>query len=263
MSKTDFSMLLAVGFFAAMSAARGQTPSAAPSLPAKPMAAPLARPPTAGAPTAPGPVKPAAAAGAPHPAESGAPRPGVPPGSVNLARPPVARPALVSPGPGSAAAPPAAGPKPPPELEQLRFLRGRWRCTGLQLASALYGPEHRFVATAESKAAVDGFWDQFSYEELRSKEHHGYKAQGLWGWDKNGKRLVRTAATNVGDWDTGTAPGLEGDKIVWSGEVVGSLGRTSYRHTITKKTDREWSQTLELRDATGKYVPISEVTCKR
>jgi hypothetical protein len=253
-------MVLAVTFLAAPTSARAQTPPAA--LP-KPIGSPSSTPATTGSPATPGPVKPAAAAGAPRPAENGAPRPRGPAGGANLARSPVARPALVSPGPGPAAAPPAAGPKPPPELEQLRFLRGRWRCTGLQLASALYGPEHRFVATAESKAAVDGFWDQFSYEELRSKEHHGYKALGLWGWDKNGKRLVRTAATNVGDWDSGTAPGLEGDKIVWSGEVVGSLGRTSYRHTITKKTDREWSQTLELRDATGKYVPINEVTCKR
>lgn len=180
-------------------------------------------------------------------------------------RPLGGRPPLLPPGagPAPAAAPPAPGPKPPPELDQLKFLRGRWRCAGVQFANALYGPEHRFVATAESKAAVDGFWDQFTYEELRSKEHHGYKAQGLWGWDKNGKRLVRTAATNVGDWDNGAAPGLEGDKIVWSGEVAGSLGRTSYRHTITKKTDREWSQTLELKDATGKYTPITEVTCKR
>ena len=142
-------------------------------------------------------------------------------------------------------------------------MRGRWRCVGVQFASARYGPEHRFVATAESKAAVDGFWDQFTYEEMRSKEHHGYKAQGLWGWDQNGKRLVRAAATNVGDWDTGAAPGLEGDRIVWSGEVAGALGRTPYRHTITKKTDREWSQILELKDPTGRYTPINEVTCKR
>ena len=176
----------------------------------------------------------------------------------------VARPALLPSGSGQLpAAPPAPGPKPPPELDQLKFLRGRWRCAGVQFASALYGPEHRFVATAESKAAVDGFWDQFNYEELRSKEHHGYKAQGLWGWDRSGKRLIRTAATNVGDWDTGTAPGLEGDKIVWTGEVVGLLGHTVYRHTITKKTDKEWSQALELKDSAGRYTPINEVTCKR
>ena len=172
------------------------------------------------------------------------------------------------PAPVASPLPPVTGPgaKPPAELEQLKFLHGRWQCTGKQLASPLFGPEHRFTAIAEAKAAVDGFWDQFNYEERRTKEHHGFKAQGLWGWDQSAKHLIRVGATNAGDWDYGSSPGSDGDKIVWTGELTGPLGRTGYRQTISKKGEREISLVLELKEpagAAGKYAPISEVDCKR
>ncbi|HEY8926578.1 MAG TPA: DUF1579 family protein [Polyangia bacterium] len=172
---------------------------------------------------------------------------------------------------GAAPLPPVAGlgSKPAPELEQLKFLRGRWQCTGKQLASPMFGPEHRFTAVAEVKAAVDGFWDQFNYEERRSKEHRGFKAQGLWGWDQSAKHFIRVGATSAGDWDYGSAPGIDGDKIVWTGELTGPLGRTGYRQTISKKGEREIGLVLELKEpaasggAAGKFATINEVDCKR
>ena len=166
--------------------------------------------------------------------------------------------------------PPLTGPgsKPAAELEQLKFLRGRWQCTGKQLASAMFGPEHRFTAVAEAKAAGDGFWDQFKYEERRTREHRGFKAQGLWGWDQSAKHLIRVGGTNAGDWDYGSSPGLDGDKIVWTGELTGPLGRTGYRQTISRKSERDISLVLELKEPAGpngnaKYLPISEVDCRR
>ena len=77
------------------------------------------------------------------------------------------------------------------------------------------------------------------------------------------KKLVRVGASNAGDWDVGSAPGLEGDKIVWTGDFSGAAGRMGYRHTFTKKSDKEWSHTLEIKDPSGKFVPVSEVDCKR
>jgi len=185
----------------------------------------------------------------------------------NAPRPPapVAAPLLAITGPGS---------KPAAELEQLKFLRGRWQCTGKQLASPMFGPEHRFSALAEVKTAVDGFWDQFNYEERRSKEHRGFKAQGLWGWDQSAKHLVRVGATSAGDWDYGSSPGVDGDKLVWTGELTGPLGRTGYRQTISKKGEREITLVLELKEPAaasagthggphGNFATINEVDCKR
>jgi len=53
-------------------------------------------------------------------------------------------------------------------------------------------------------------------------------------------------------------------------ELTGPLGRMGYRQTISKKSEREISLVLELKEpagpnggATGKYAPINEVDCKR
>jgi hypothetical protein len=218
-------LLLIAPLVTSAAVAQAQTPAAAPAAPAPPATAP-ARP----APAAPA-AKPAAA------------------------------PATAAPAAAPAKAAPAL--KPAPELDQLKFLMGRWHCDGKQFGSPLFGPEHTFKATAENKPAVDNFWDMYTYEEKKSKDHHGVKVEGFWGWDQGAKKLVRVGASNAGDWDVGSAPGLEGDKIVWTGEFSGSAGRMGYRHTFTKKSDKEWSHTLEIKDPSGKLVPVSEVDCKK
>jgi hypothetical protein len=164
----------------------------------------------------------------------------------------------------AAPAPPAMpAPKPAPELDQLKFLLGKWRCEGKQFASPVFGPEHSFKATAENKPDVDGFWNHFTYEEKKSKEHHGFKVHGLWGWDQGNKQLVRAGASSDGNWDSGTSPGLDGDKMVWTGEFSGPQGKMAFKHTFTKKGDKEWNHFLELKDPTGKWNPTEDVTCKR
>jgi Protein of unknown function (DUF1579) len=184
---------------------------------------------------------------------------------------PAAKPVVAPAAPAAAAAaataptttpvpPPAA--KPAPELDQLKFLLGKWKCDGRQFAGP-FGPEHTFKATAESKADVDGFWNQFNYEEKKSKEHHGFKVHGLWGWDQGAKHLVRAAVSGDGGWDTAVSPGFEADKVVWTGDFSGPMGRMPFRHTFTKKSDKEWGHMLEVKDPTGKWSPMEDVACKR
>ena len=272
MTRTWLNRLLLIAPFAVStlvtaSLAQAQTPAAAPTAPAaapaaKPApAAPAAKPAAAPAMAGPAaaPVKPAAATPLPPAAKPAA----APAGAAKAPAPAMAAPAMKAPAPAAAAAPAMPAMKPAPELDQLKFLMGRWRCDGKQLASPMFGPEHAFKATAENKAAVDGFWDQYTYEEKKSKDHHGVKVQGFWGWDQGAKKLVRVGASNAGDWDVGSAPGLEGDKIIWTGEFSGAAGRMGYRHTFTKKSDKEWSHTLEIKDPSGKFVSVSEVDCKR
>jgi hypothetical protein len=209
------------------------------------------------------PVPPASAA--PPSGPSPVAKPGLPSGELGI------KPAASSSGKmAPAATPPAAGappampaPKPAPELDQLKFLLGKWRCEGKQFASPVFGPEHSFKATAENKPDVDGFWNQFMYEEKKSKEHHGFKVHGLWGWDQAGKQLVRAGASSDGSWDSATSPGMEGDKIVWTGEFSGPQGRLAFRHTFTKRSEKEWGHFLELKDPSGKWNPVEDVSCKR
>jgi hypothetical protein len=67
----------------------------------------------------------------------------------------------------------------------------------------------------------------------------------------------------MGEWDTASAPGWEGDKLVWTGELSGPMGRVPFHHTFTKKSDKEWTHLLELRLPDGKWVPTADITCKK
>jgi hypothetical protein len=258
MTRTWLNRLLVIAPFVTSAAlAQAQTPAAAPPAgPAKPApAAPAARPAPSMAAPAPAPAMTKPAATTPP---AGAARPA--PAAAGAAKAPAAAATASAKAPAAPATPAL---KPAPELDQLKFLMGRWRCDGKQFGSPLFGPEHAFKATAESKPAVDNFWDQYTYEEKKSKDHHGVKVSGFWGWDQGAKKLVRVGASNAGDWDVGSAPGLEGDKIVWTGDFSGAAGRMGYRHTFTKKSDKEWSHVLEIKDPSGKFIPVSEVDCKR
>lgn len=177
-----------------------------------------------------------------------------------------AAPAAAKPG-APAAAPPAtslaAPPKPAAELDQMKIFLGKWKCDGKAFASPLSPTEHGVKGSAEAKLIVDNFWQSFTYEEKKTKEHPGLKVNGVWGFDQGSKRFVRAGAGNHGEWDTASAPGWEGDKLTWTGELSGPMGRVPFHHTFTKKSDKEWTHTLELRLPDGKWIPAEEVTCKK
>src|SRR5262245_27941603 len=202
------------------------------------------------------------------------PKPAAPPAAAPAA--PAAKPAAPAPAPAApagakpgapAAAPPAASlaapPKPAAELDQLKFFLGRWKCDGKAFASPMSPTEHGFKGSAEAKLEADNFWQSFTYEEKKTKEHPGLKVKGLWGFDQGSKRFVRAAVANHGEWDTASAPGWEGDNLIWTGEMSGSMGRFAFHHRFTKKGDKEWVHFLEIRTPDGKWAPAEEVTCKK
>jgi uncharacterized protein DUF1579 len=168
-------------------------------------------------------------------------------------------PALAADKPASAP-PPQAVPKPAPQLEQMKLFIGNWKCTGTQHTTPMFGPEHTFTATASAKPDVDGFWQQFTYEEKKSKDHPGMKLLGLWGYDVAGKRFIRAGGSNLGGWDSASSTGFSGDKMVWTGDLSGPTGRMPFRQTFTRKGDKEWSFRLELNPA-GTWIALSDVTC--
>src|SRR4051794_21073900 len=158
---------------------------------------------------------------------------------------------------------PAARPPVAAEMDQLKLFLGKWKCEGKAFANPLSGPEHTFKATAESKLESGGHWQVFLYEEKKSKEHEGVKVHGLWGWDAGNKRFVRSAGDDSGVWDSATAPGFQGDRLMWTGELSGPNGKLPFHHTFTKKSEKEWSHSLEVKGPNGKWAPWEEVICKR
>src|SRR5437763_5380336 len=207
---------------------------------------------------------PAGSAGA-QPKPAGPPPAAPPPAMAPAAKPAPAAPA--KPGaPAAAAAAPAMMPPPPKpaaELDTFKFFVGKWKCDGKAFAGPMSPTEHAVKASAEGKLIVDNFWHSFTYEEKKSKDHPGLKVNGLWGYDQGAKRYVRAAASNQAGWDTASAPGWEGDKLVWTGEMSGPMGRIPFHHTFTKKSDKEWSHVLEVRMPDGKWTPTEDITCKK
>jgi hypothetical protein len=155
---------------------------------------------------------------------------------------------------------PPAPPRPAPQLEQLKFFLGNWKCSGKQLATPMFGPEHAITGTASAKLESDGFWQEFTYEEKKTKDHPGLKLVGLWGYDVGGKRFIRAAGSSMGGWDSATSVGFNAEKMVWTGDLSSPTGRMPFRQTFTKKSDKEWSFRLEL-NVQGNWVPLSEVGC--
>ena len=188
------------------------------------------------------------------------PKPAPAPAAAPAAKP-AAAPAAGAPTATPAAPPPA--PKPAPELDTFKFFLGKWKCDGKAFVSPMSPTEHPVKGTAESKLEVDNFWQSFNYEEKKSKEHPGLKVKGLWGFDQGSKRFVRAAIGSHGEWDTASAPGWEGDKLIWTGELSGAQGRIAFHHTFTKKSDKEWTHLLELRLPDGKWIPAEELSCKK
>jgi hypothetical protein len=220
-------------------------------------AQPKPAPTPATAPTLPAPAPAAAPAPAKAPAPAAAPAPQKAPAPAAGAAPAASAPAAAA----KPVAPPP--PKPAPELDAFKLFLGKWKCEGKAMASPMTGPEHAIKASAEGKLEVDNFWQSFSYEEKKSKEHPGLKVKGLWGYDQGSKRFVRAAIGNHGEWDTASAPGWEGDKLIWTGELSGPMGRIPFHHTFTKKSDKEWMHVLEVRGPDGKWAQTEEVTCKK
>jgi hypothetical protein len=174
---------------------------------------------------------------------------------------PGAKPA--APAPAAPAVSLAAPPKPAAELDQMKIFLGKWKCDGKAFASPMSPTEHGLKATAEGKLEVDNFWQSFTYEEKKTKEHPGLKVHGFWGFDQGAKRFVRAAVGNHGEWDTASSPGWEGDNLIWTGELSGPMGRIAFHHRFTKKGDKEWVHFLEIRTPDGKWIPAEEVTCKK
>jgi hypothetical protein len=189
--------------------------------------------------------------GAPSPPKPAAPAPSKP------AVPAPSKPCAPAPSKPGAPPPPA---KPAAQLEQLKLFLGNWKCSGKQFATPMFGPEHGFTGSASGRLVADGFWQEFTYEEKKSKDHPGFLLVGLWGYDSGGKRFIRSAGSSVGGWDSATSVGFNADKMVWTGDLSSPAGRMPFRQTFTKKSEKEWSSRFEL-NTQGNWVPLSEVTC--
>lgn len=163
----------------------------------------------------------------------------------------------------------ASGKRPPPpkapaEMEQLKFLTGRWRCVVKVHATADGSPE-RSVTSYLSGAASAWSWNPFNYTQA-GKDDGLLLVQGYIGWDANAKKFVFIGVTNSGNSLRSTSDGWQDGKLVWSGEGP-TLSGTALpsRSTYSMKGDDEMDILSEASGDGGAaaWTAVRESHCKR
>lgn len=172
-----------------------------------------------------------------------------------------AAPAAAPAAPAAAAA--AAAPAPAAELgSAMKGMDGKWKCEG-KISDSPFGKAHATKGEYQQKADLGGYWYVSRYEEKKTKENPTpYAMSGSVGFDPGKKMLMRTDIDNMGTVTHLASKGWEGDKIVWTGELMGPQ-KISFKETITKKSDKETALMLEMAGPDGKWSTLMENTCKK
>ena len=164
--------------------------------------------------------------------------------------------------PAALAQAPAAPVKPAPELDQLKFFEGSWRCDGKVPAGPM-GPEHAYKSTFKVKKDLDGFWYVADYEQKKSKENPvPIRARAYFGYDGGAKRYVLGVHDNAGGLMSATSPGWDGERMIAAGDGTAMGQKVAFRDTFTKKGERElvWLGEMKM----GKdWMVVGNDTCKR
>lgn len=165
--------------------------------------------------------------------------------------------------PAAQAADTAAPPTPPPELAQLDYFKGSWRCDITQRASQ-WGPEHAFKATVKIKPALGDFWLAIEYKEKPSKVHPlAVESVVYWGYDPVARAFVGSTVDNTGGRARGKSRGWDGDKIVWIHDAHVMGMNMGIRETYAKVGPREVKTTYEVALKKGQWALLAEGICKR
>lgn len=206
---------------------------------AKPAPAPAAKP-------APAP----AARPAPAPAPPVKPGPGV-------------KPAPVPPGKDAAKPAPPAPPAPPvmptasPEVAAaVKAWTGTWKCNGQAFMPD--GSAAPMKATLKTKFALDKFWAQTSFSELKK---NGYKFESYRTFD--GKKWHSVMVDNMGAQEVTWSEGPKEGKSTWEGSSRSFMGDTKVRH-FEEAAGKEMKMWGEFSMDKGKtWTKGYEATCKR
>jgi hypothetical protein len=153
---------------------------------------------------------------------------------------------------------------PPAELKALDYFAGSWTCISKVEAGPM-GPAHQVTTHAEAKWELGNYWLHFHGDEEKSKENPVAKQADVYlGYDAASKKYPALGVFFGGGWmANGSSTGWEGDKIVWTGDVMMMGKKSTSKHTFTKKSDTEYSTLVEHAGADGKMMKAAEETCKK
>jgi hypothetical protein len=162
-------------------------------------------------------------------------------------------------------APAMEAPKPAAELAGVAWMAGTWNCKGTVPAGAMgpNSPAESYKGTAVIKKTLDGFWYSLEYRQQRSKTHPlAIRYQALMGYDSAQKKLIMLGADNMGGNVRSTSTGMDGDKLVFTGEGSFMGAAATSRDTVTKaEGEVTWEAAMKPAGAAD-FVVLSVDKCK-
>ena len=153
-----------------------------------------------------------------------------------------------------------AMPKPAPEMAQLKFFDGNWTCAGTMSASP-FGPAGKNTSTVRAHSDLGGFWES-GVVKGTSPGMPPFEGMFHMTWDPGAKHHVMFWVDNTGGWAQSTAPGWEGDTIVFSGDSYMGGKKFTTRDNFAKAAGGAMKHTSEMQ-ADGKWTQTFEETCHK
>jgi hypothetical protein len=164
---------------------------------------------------------------------------------------------------GTASAPVMEMPKPTPELAQLQFFEGNWRCQGTQPAMRSK-PAIPFKSSMKFSRQLGGHWFSAAYQQETSlPEILGMDALGYWGYDTTVKAFVMVASDNAGGFTQASSPGWKGDEFVWTGEIHGGGHKIPFRRVLTRTGEKAFKARWQYHLPNGQWRDGDEDRCTR
>lgn len=163
--------------------------------------------------------------------------------------------------PAKNAAPLAAAP-PPDKLSVEKWFVGNWICKGTQHASP-HSAAVQFTDNLTFEMALEGSWLTFHIDQAQGPLQGKRTLIGWSTWDDNAKLHIRRDMNMGGSRMDVTAPGWDGDTLVFTGYMVTGDEKLPIKQTFTKKGDAAYDSALVVTDAEDKPVEWEEGNCKR
>jgi hypothetical protein len=146
---------------------------------------------------------------------------------------------------------PSTSSKLPEQLSAEEWFVGSWICKGTQHASA-QSAAVQFTDKFTFKMALDGSWLTYYIDQTQGPLR-GKRTLIGWGtWDANAKVHIRRDMNIGGSRVDVTAPGWDGDTLVFTGYMVTGDEKLPIKQTFRKKGDAEYASALVVTDAEAK-----------
>lgn len=148
----------------------------------------------------------------------------------------------------------------PPELEQLVYFQGVWRCEQPTAGTS------EFVAlTWKVERHLNGFWFIGYAEEIPSAiNSQPVSSQDFLGYDTAAKRLVRSVVVSNGNSLNLTSSGWQNNQFVWQGSVVRTGRSMPIREIIIKESANRFAAIyFVFNNAKEGWQPVVNEICRR